>query len=35
MGKAEGYVDGELVCSSKLKFVIPDVMNQYKPKETD
>ena len=30
-GTAKGYVDGELVCSAKLKFVIPDVMEQYKP----
>lgn len=32
-GTAEGYVDGEIVCSAKLKFVIPDVMNQYKPRK--
>ena len=31
-GIAEGYVDGELVCSAKLKFVIPDIMEQFKPK---
>ncbi len=31
-GIAEGYVDGELVCSARLKFVIPDVMEQFKPK---
>ena len=30
-GIAEGYINGELACSAKLKFVIPDVMNQYKP----
>lgn len=31
-GIAEGYVNGELACSAKLKFVIPDLLNQFKPK---
>lgn len=31
-GIAKGYVNGELVCSAKLKFVIPDIMDQFKPK---
>lgn len=31
-GSAVGYVNGERVCDAKLKFVIPDVMNQYKPR---
>lgn len=31
-GVAEGYVDGELACTAQLKFVIPDIMNQFKPK---
>ena len=30
-GIARGYVNGELVCSARLKFVIPDVMNQFRP----
>lgn len=30
-GQAKGYVNGELVCSAKLKFVIPDVMDKFKP----
>jgi 3-hydroxyacyl-[acyl-carrier-protein] dehydratase len=30
-GVAKGYVDGELACSVKLKFVIPDVMNRFSP----
>jgi len=30
-GAANGYVDGELVCSARLKFVIPDIMEQFKP----
>lgn len=32
-GVAKGYVDGELVCSAKLKHVIPDVMEQFRPVE--
>lgn len=31
-GTASGFVGGELVCSAKLKFVIPDFMNQFKPR---
>ena len=31
-GVAEGFVDGELVCRAQLKFVIPDVMEQFKPR---
>lgn len=30
-GVANGYVDGELVCSARLKFVIPDIIEQFKP----
>ena len=30
--KAEGFIDGELVCGAELKFVIPDIMDQFKPK---
>lgn len=30
-GMAKGYVDGEIVCSAKLKFVIPEVLDKYKP----
>lgn len=30
-GVAKGYVDGKLVCTAKLKFVVPDIMNQFKP----
>lgn len=32
-GVAKGYIDGVLVCEARLKFVIPDVMNQFKPRE--
>ena len=32
VGIAEGYVDGEMICCAKLKFVIPDLMNQFKPR---
>lgn len=31
MGTAKGYVNNKEVCSAKLKFVIPDILNQYKP----
>jgi 3-hydroxyacyl-[acyl-carrier-protein] dehydratase len=31
-GKAEGFVDGELACSAKFKFTIPDILDNYKPK---
>lgn len=31
-GAARGYVNGELTCSAQLKFVIPDIMDQFKPK---
>lgn len=31
-GTAKGYIDGQLTCSAKLKFVIPDIMDQFKPK---
>lgn len=30
-GYAKGSVDGELVCDAKLKFVIPEIMEQFKP----
>lgn len=30
-GTAKGYVEGEVVCSARLKFVIPDIMNRFKP----
>lgn len=30
-GVANGYVNGELVCTAHLKFVIPDIMEQFKP----
>lgn len=30
-GTASGYIDGELVCSAHLKFVVPDIMEQFKP----
>ena len=30
-GIAKGYVNDELACSAKLKFVIPDIMNQFRP----
>lgn len=30
-GTAKGFVDGGLACEAELKFVIPDIMNQYKP----
>jgi len=30
-GVANGYIEGQLVCTAKLKFVIPDIMEQYKP----
>ena len=30
-GTVKGYVDNELVCSAKLKFVIPDIMEEFKP----
>jgi len=32
-GTAKGYVNGELTCSARLKFVIPDIMDQFKPKK--
>ena len=31
-GTARGFVNGALACSAKLTFVIPDVMEQYKPR---
>lgn len=31
-GVASGYVNGELVCSARLKFVVPDVMEQFTPR---
>ena len=31
-GYAKGYIDNQLVCDAKLKFVIPEIMEQYKPK---
>ncbi len=31
-GVAEGFVGDKLVCSAKLKFVIPDVMEKFRPK---
>lgn len=31
-GVAKGYIGDELVCSAKLKFVIPDLMEQFKPR---
>ena len=30
-GVAHGYVNGNLTCDAKLKFVIPDIMDQFKP----
>ena len=30
-GIAEGRVDGELACRAKLKFVIPDILDKFKP----
>ncbi|MBQ9765489.1 MAG: beta-hydroxyacyl-ACP dehydratase [Lachnospiraceae bacterium] len=33
-GLAKGYVNGQLVCSAKMKSVFPEIMNQYKPRNT-
>lgn len=32
-GKSIGYVDGQEACSAEFIIAIPDVMNQFKPKE--
>lgn len=32
VGCAWGYIDGKLVCDAKLKFVIPEIMEQFRPK---
>jgi len=32
-GVAEGFVCGELACTAKLKFAIPDIVNQFKPRK--
>ncbi len=31
-GAGKGYVDGELACEAEMVIIIPDVLNQYKPK---
>ena len=30
-GTASGYIDGYLVCTAQMKFVIPDILEQFKP----
>lgn len=32
IGTARGFVDGELVCCADLKFTIPDILDQFKPR---
>ena len=33
-GYACGYIDGELACDARLKFVIPEIMEQFRPNRT-
>ena len=33
IGCSKGYVDGELACEAEFTVAIPDVLNQFKPKE--
>ena len=33
IGSSKGYVDGELACEAEFTVAIPDVLNQFKPKE--
>jgi len=34
-GKVQGFVDGKLVCELETTIIIPDIFNQYKPKQVN
>lgn len=34
-GRVQGYVDGNLACELESTIIIPDIFNQFKPKERE